>query len=695
MKKRLAVLLALLMALTFLLSSAMGDGKKNNAITSGDYQYELLQDGSASIVKYTGSSEQLEIPSELDGKQVTSIGARAFSYCKTLRSITIPAGIVEMGKNPFIGCNRLTDFIISPDNKVFTVIDGVLFDQVNNCLICYPLTLSNTIYTIPDGTKIVGAGAFLACHDLTSIIIPDTVTTIRDDAFSECKGLTGIIIPDSVTEIDNSAFSSCSNLVTVKFSRNLKRIGGYAFSFCKSFTAIVLPDGLEELGDLAFSSCEKMTSIVVPDSVSIMGETVFKFDKVTVYASEGSYAAKYCKTNGYKCKADVSSAPTEVPVPEVKPTATPAPVIDYEAGYTTRERTKYECDQFIVNFPKTYYKYDDEIYYGMDDQYIDEGKLTIHPNALELNDREYYDVMFDLAQKANSDTRTVLGYDIDSINGRPVFMYLYKYLDSDWIFACAGVYNNGNCLAITYVDASRDYEATKKALKEVLNGVVYKEPTNVLTAPILFRNIPWGSSLTEVKSMLKEYNVSGSSGKGMRTWTVEDYTEGDFAGKYYQAANINIHATGSFSKKVDVAGYEASFEMSFAFVPHNGQLSHEESDSALFAARYTINPADVNSAEKDLITKLSSIYGEGTKGKSKSELFGGTTTKTIWSVGGETKVVLMASDYEEGGLGKDEITISYVWTRGNTLLDQAYSAEQNSSKNQEKNTYNNSNTDGL
>ena len=55
----------------------------------------------------------------------------------------------------------------------------------------------------------------------------------------------------------------------------------------------------------------------------------------------------------------------------------------------------------------------------------------------------------------------------------------------------------------------------------------------------------------------------------------------------------------------------------------------------------------------------------------------------------------MASDYEEGGLGEDEITISYVWTRGNTLLDQAYSAEQNSSKNQEKNIYNNSNTNGL
>ena len=627
---------------------------------------------------------------------VSVIGDRAFDYCKALTSITIPKGVKEIGENPFVGCNQLTNISVSEENVYFSVEDGVLFDKENKRLICYPVAIAQSSYSIPEGTKTVGASAFLACHALSSVEIPEGVTTIEKNAFSECKGLAGVVIPDSVIEIGDSAFNSCDNLVTVKFSKNLKKIGGYAFTFCKSFTVIVLPDGLEELGDLAFSSCEAMTSIVVPDSVTIMGKTVFKFDKrTTVYANENSYAAQYCMSNGYNCKTDIIEAPTEVPVPEVKPTATPVPVIDYEAGYTTLERTKYESDKFIITFPKTFYKLGDEEYYGMEDKYIDKGRLTIHPNAIELTDGDYYSVMYELSQKANSDTRTVIGYDIDSINGRPVFMYFYKYLEADWVYACAGVYNNGTCLAITYVDISRDVEKTKKALKEILAGVVYKEPSSQLKEPMLFRNIPWGTSLAEVKKILKEYKVTGSSGHGMRTWTVEDYTEGDFAGKYYASNNINIHANGSFSKKVDVAGYEASFDMSFVYLPINGQLTYEESDTALFAARYTINPADVASAEKDLVSKLSSIYGEGTKGKTKRELFDGTTTKTIWDVGGEMKIVLMATKYKTGSIGQDEITISYVWTRGNKLLDQAFEAEQNVAKNSEKKNYNNSNTNGL
>lgn len=690
MKKFISALVALVM-LNCLFSIAIADGGKTNAITSGDYQYELLSDGGVSILKYKGGSEQITIPDEIDGKPVTSIGDRAFSYCKTLTSITIPKGITQIGENPFVGCKSLITIAVSPENTTFAVKDGVLFDQKNNCLICYPVTLSEKTYSIPDGTKTIGASAFLACHSLTSIEIPDSVEIIGKSAFSECKGLTSIIIPDSVTIIEYGAFGSCSCLAYIEFSKNLKSIGGYAFSFCTSFTNIVLPDGLEDLGDLAFSSCENMTSIFVPASVSSMGETVFKFDaKLTVQTPENSYATKYCKSKGYRVETADTGIQMEPPVTEP-----PKNIESYDENDSTRARTKYESDQFLIQFPKTFYKYGEESYYGIDKEYIDEGKLIIHPNAIELNDSEYYQITYDLAQKANSDEKTLLSMQIYSINERPVFIYLYKYKNADWIYASACVYNNGNALVITYVDASKNISSTKAAFIEILNGVEYKDPAQMLSTPILFRNIPWGSSLTEVKEILKEYNVSGSSGKGMRTWTVEDYTEGDFAGKYYKAENINIHANGSFSKKVEVAGYEASFEMSFAFMPIDGHLTHEESDSALFAARYTINPADVKSAENDLINKLSSLYGTGTNGKSQSEILGGTTTKTIWNVGGEMKVVLMATDYKDGSLGKDEITISYVWTRGNMLLDNAYEAETNAAKTQEKKNYNNSNTDGL
>lgn len=61
MKKLISAFIALVM-LNCLFSIAIADGKKSNAITSGDYQYELLSDGGVSILKYKGGSEQITIP---------------------------------------------------------------------------------------------------------------------------------------------------------------------------------------------------------------------------------------------------------------------------------------------------------------------------------------------------------------------------------------------------------------------------------------------------------------------------------------------------------------------------------------------------------------------------------------------------------------------------------------------------------
>ena len=44
----------------------------------GDYEYEVLSDGTIKILKYKGAGSILEIPSQIDGKQVTNIGQEAF-----------------------------------------------------------------------------------------------------------------------------------------------------------------------------------------------------------------------------------------------------------------------------------------------------------------------------------------------------------------------------------------------------------------------------------------------------------------------------------------------------------------------------------------------------------------------------------------------------------------------------------------
>lgn len=59
------------------------------AETYGDFEYDVLDDGTVEITDYNGSAERVDIPAKIDGKSVTKIGSSAFSY-HMLSSVTIP-----------------------------------------------------------------------------------------------------------------------------------------------------------------------------------------------------------------------------------------------------------------------------------------------------------------------------------------------------------------------------------------------------------------------------------------------------------------------------------------------------------------------------------------------------------------------------------------------------------------------------
>ncbi len=279
---------------------------------TGDFEYEILEDGTAVITDYNGEAETLEIPSTLDGYTVTSIGEEAFEYCESLTSVTIPDSVTSIGDYAFPGCDGLTSVTI-PDsvtsigyaafrwcdsltritvdenNKNYSSQDGVLFNKEKTELIQYPIGNERTSYNIPNGVTSIGDYAFADCYSLTNVTIPDGVTSIGYGAFEDCESLISITIPDSVMSIGSDAFSGTgyyndetnwedgvlyigNHLIDANYEvpaeysikEGTVTITYGAFAENGSLTSITIPESVKSMG--GFSLCENLTSITVDEN---------------------------------------------------------------------------------------------------------------------------------------------------------------------------------------------------------------------------------------------------------------------------------------------------------------------------------------------------------------------------------------------------------------------------------------------
>ena len=247
------------------------------AETYDDFEYSVLSDGTVEIIDYNGSAKKVEIPAEINGKSVTSIGNRAFNGCTSLTSITIPNSVTEIGSGAFssctsltsikipdsvmqigdyvfVGCTNLIEIEVETDNKFYSSDKGVLFNKNKTEIICYPAGIKDTIYLIPSSVTSIGKRAFQNCSNLINIKIPDRVSYIGSIAFADCTSLTSITIPNSVTSLGNSAFSGCASLTSITIPDSVTSISGGAFGNCTSLTSITIPDSVTSIGGNAFSN---------------------------------------------------------------------------------------------------------------------------------------------------------------------------------------------------------------------------------------------------------------------------------------------------------------------------------------------------------------------------------------------------------------------------------------------------------
>ena len=141
-------------------------GKKQEA--SQCLAFTLLDDETYEVSgKGSYTNTEIVIPSVYNDKPVTSIGDRAFEYCRGLTSVTIGNKVTSIGNGAFSGCRRLTSV------------------------------------TIPGNVTSIGRGAFKYCRGLTSVTIGNSVTSIGKGAFLDCSRLTSITYKGTIADWNN------------------------------------------------------------------------------------------------------------------------------------------------------------------------------------------------------------------------------------------------------------------------------------------------------------------------------------------------------------------------------------------------------------------------------------------------------------------------------------------------------------
>lgn len=249
---------------------------------SRDFTFDAT---TGTIKKYNGNDAVVNIPSEINGTPVTTIGNAAFRD-SSVTSVTIPASVTEIGSNAFAGCTNLTIVNYAGDWSNLTIQSGnpAVEDAANAPLFDFEFILNNTAVvvtnykyngaaadvTIPSryqGKPVttIGHAAFFNSA-VTSVTIPDSVTSISDEAFINCPKLTNISIPNSVTYIGFSAFSSCTSLKSITLPSSLSFISGALFLGCSQLTTIHIPVSVTSIGNNAFADCPSLMTVTYPGS---------------------------------------------------------------------------------------------------------------------------------------------------------------------------------------------------------------------------------------------------------------------------------------------------------------------------------------------------------------------------------------------------------------------------------------------
>lgn len=331
-------------------------GKVTSYMKIDNAMYGLTEDGEAALIHYAkvkGADKTIAIPDSVEGCAVTVIAGGAIKD-SNVEKIVLPVNLRTIENAAITGCEKLRELDIPSmvtqiGNNNFGLLSSYEGEAVWNPWVIRELEKSGNdmlianghlllcakdspSVTIPDGVRVITAGAFAANikeeaygtgHKVQQLVLPDSLRAI----YSLPESLRYMDVPKHVADIELNGTlleympwlrkrqeASENNAVIIngillsaqgqgKFTvpDGVWKISG-VIRDKYAIKSIVLPDGVEEIGAYTFSGCAYMEEVEFGENVRYIGEEAFAYcdsmDKVRL-----PYGIKtIARGSFYKCE---------------------------------------------------------------------------------------------------------------------------------------------------------------------------------------------------------------------------------------------------------------------------------------------------------------------------------------------------------------------------------------------------------
>ncbi len=180
------------------------------------WQYEYDKDDNVVITGYTGSSQNVMVPSYIDGRPVVQLGNGVSMFeGYGIRRIYIPKTVKTIGDMAARGAVTLASLDFEDVSCLKRIgryaFEGSEFEQktnvVNDACVVGDILVKHwgfgTVH-VPQGVRVVSDCAF--GEGVTNIVLPEDCEELDDGFLSNVTNLEWIYIPGTVTELSDSAF---------------------------------------------------------------------------------------------------------------------------------------------------------------------------------------------------------------------------------------------------------------------------------------------------------------------------------------------------------------------------------------------------------------------------------------------------------------------------------------------------------